>query len=100
MIIKTWSDAQHKLNEIFSNNKKTRDTIRGELLKKSEQDRLDYFVGDNEEIESALLTLLPGKYNLLVIIFYNGPKSRDLFRAIVFHFSNSYSFCNVTDFAF
>jgi len=63
-MFENWKEAENKLKEIFPD-KQIRSKIRGALLKTSSEDRLLYFVGDNEEIKLTLLTLLPGKHLLL-----------------------------------
>jgi hypothetical protein len=47
-MIGNWKEADSKLKEIFSD-EQTRSKIRGALLNKSEEERLNYFVGDDEE---------------------------------------------------
>ncbi len=59
-MIGSWKEADSKLKEIFSN-KQIHGKIRGALLNKSEEEHLNYFVGDNEEIGFTLSTLLQGK---------------------------------------
>ncbi|PKK43990.1 hypothetical protein RhiirC2_764727 [Rhizophagus irregularis] len=63
-MVENWKQAEDKLKEIFTD-KQIRSKIRGALLNKSLENRLNYFVGDNEETELTLLTLLPGKHLLL-----------------------------------
>ncbi|RGB23853.1 hypothetical protein C1646_773905 [Rhizophagus diaphanus] len=60
-MVENWEQAEDKLKEIFTD-KQIRSKIRGALLNKSLENRLNYFVGDNEETGLTLLTLLPDEH--------------------------------------
>ncbi|CAG8638718.1 3545_t:CDS:2 [Paraglomus occultum] len=54
----SWDKAKYMLNDLFSDEEE-RGVIRGCLLKKTESERLEYFVESCKEITTALRTLLP-----------------------------------------
>ena len=56
-MIESWKEADSKLKEIFSDKQK-RGKIRGALLNKPEEERLNYFVENNEKIGFVHSTLL------------------------------------------